>query len=341
MSDLETRLRDTLSERAAAAPDPTGLAAGARRRLRRRRTTWAVAAAAVVAGAVPLGLTQLAPSTDGTGRVADTPTATSGLPPGVIETGYRAESWHDVTFEVPVDWGYGGVTAWCADGPAPAEALPVVTRPDTIMPMILCVPGSGYGVTVGSAAAFDAAQPSGRVWQYDAADADVVMYPDGTWLGSWYDDEVVVTVSAQDPATAQRLVDSVRRFTGTDPNGCPATLGEAEAAAPTFTYESFSLCRYGPDDLLTASRRLIGTESQVAQDAIFSSPRKTRTVDCPTEDDLSRTALLSSGTYVATAVTGAVCEGWNGLFMSGVERDLTPQAERHLDLSQLPVTGDE
>ncbi len=133
MSDLETRLRDTLSERAGAAPDALGLATGARRRLRRRRTTWAVAAAAVVAAGVPLGLSQLAPSSDGGGRIADEPTATSGLPPGVIETGYRAESWHDVTFEVPVDWGYGGTSAWCSLGATPDEALPLVTRPDTVV----------------------------------------------------------------------------------------------------------------------------------------------------------------------------------------------------------------
>lgn len=341
MSDLEARLRDTLTERAGAAPDALGLATGARRRLRRRRTTWAVAAAAVVAAGVPLGLTQLAPSSDGGGRVADEPTATSGLPPGVIETGYRAESWHDVTFEVPVDWGYGGVSGWCADGGELEDVPAVVNRPDTLVPAIACSPSSGYGVSVGSSASFGAAVKSGYVWQYDTAGADVAMYPDGAWLGVWYDDEVVVTVSARDQATARRLVDSVRRFTGVDPNDCPATLGEAEAATITESYATFSICRYGPDDLLTASRRLIGTESSVAQDAIFSSPRKTRMVDCPTEDDLSRTALLSSGGYVATAVTGAVCEGWNGLFASGVERDLTPEALRHLDLSQLPVPAEE
>ena len=338
MSDIEARLRDTLTERAGAAPDALGLATGARRRLRRRRTTWAVAAAAVVAAGVPLGLDQLAPSSDGGGRVADEPTATSGLPPGVIETGYRAESWHDVTFEVPVDWGYGGTSGWCAGGGAAPEGA-VVARPDTVVPAIACSPANGYGVTVGPlvAASFDPARPSGDVWQYDAADADLVTYPDGTWLGFWYDDDAVVTVATPDRAETRRLVDSVRRFTGPDPNDCPATLGEAEAATITESYATFSICRYGPDDLLTASRRLIGTESSVAQDAIFSSPRKTRMVDCPTEDDLSHTALLSSGGYVATAVTGAMCEGWNGLFASGVERDLTPEALRHLDLDQLPV----
>lgn len=345
MSDLETRLRDTLAERAGAAPDGLGLATGARRRLRRRRTTWVVAAAAVVAAGLPLGLSQLTPSSDGGGRIADEPTATSGLPPEVIETDYRAESWHDVTFEVPTGWGYGGTSGWCAGGGDLAEVSAVVTRPDTVVPSIACSPVYGYGVTVGPlvAASFNPAHPSGDVWQYDPADtaADVVTYPDGTWLGFWYDDDVIVTVATPDRAETRRLVDSVHRFTGADPNSCPATLGEAEAATVTESYETFSICRYGPDDRLEASRRLIGEESQVAEDAIFSSPRKTRMVDCPPEDDLSRTALLSSGGYVATAVTGAVCEGWNGLFASGVERDLTPEALRHLDLGQLPVPPEE
>ena len=63
-------------------------------------------------------------------RTADEPTATSGLPPGVIETGYRAESWHDVTFEVPVDWGYGGCLR-CAPVAGLDGRGRVVDRPDT------------------------------------------------------------------------------------------------------------------------------------------------------------------------------------------------------------------
>ena len=285
MSDLETRLRETLAERAGAAPDALGLATGARGRLRRRRTTWAVAAAAVVAAGVPLGLGQLAPSSDGGGQVADEPTATSGLPPGVIETGYRAESWHDVTFEVPSDWGYGGVSGWCAGGDGDPEDVPaVVNRPDTVVTLIACTPTNGYGATVGPliAATFEPTHPSGHVWRYDEAVADAATYPDGTWLGLWFDDDVVVTVATPDRAETRRLVDSVHRFTGADPNDCPATLGEAEAATVTQSYETFSICRYGPDDRLEASRRLIGTESQVAQDAIFSSPRRTAVYDCPT-----------------------------------------------------------
>ena len=336
MTDFESRLRDTLDTHAADAPAPVGLVDGARRRLRRRRTTWAVAAVAVVAAAVPVGLSAVRPGPDGPAGVAGEPVASAGLPDGVIEWGYRAESWHDLTFEVPVDWGYGGPSAWCVSQGPGQNSQPVVARPDIAVPAIACVPAIGYGVNVASAATYDAANPSGSVWQYDSDGVDQQMYPDGAWLGVWYGADLVVTVVTPDRELTRRIVDSVQRFTGADPNGCPATLGEAEAMTGRDGYASLSICRYGPDDRLTASRRLIGPDMQAAETAIYSSPRRTAAVDCPTEEDLSRIALLTEGAYVATAVTGAACDGWNGLFMSGTERDLTPEALRVLDLDRLP-----
>lgn len=336
MNDFETRLREVLDERSAMAPEPHGLADGARQRLRQRRTTWAVAAAAVVAAAVPVGLSQLGP--DGTTGVADDPTvATSGLPPGVMEWGYRAESWHDVTFEVPVEWGYGGATAWCTVGETPDEALPLVSRPGSVTPAIDCSPGSGYGVTIGSAAAFDPANPSGFVWQYDTEGVDTAMYPDGAWLGLWYDTDTVVTVIAGDRATAQRLVDSVRRFEGADPNECPARLSEAEAEAMwNSTSDSFSICRYDEADRLTASRRFIGVDSQDVQTAILSAPIRRIDYDCPDPGPLPRTVLLQGGGYIGTVVTDSACEGDNGFFMSGVVREADAGVRAAVDLTRLP-----
>lgn len=340
MSDVEARLRAVLLERADDAPDAIGLAHGARQRLRRRRTTRAVLAAAVLAAAVPLGLGQLSPrsggQTDGRPDAADEPTATSEMAPGVTERGHRAESWHDVTFEVPVEWGYDSTAAWCADSGTLDGAPPVITRPDTISRMILC-PTDGYGVTVGPADAYDPVHPSGHVWQYESDGVDQPTYPDGAWLGAWYDDGTVVTVATPDPDATRRIVDSVRRFTGADPNGCPARLGEAEASAGDDSNDSLSICRYGPDDLLAASRRLVGPDMQEAETAILSTPvRRTAGPDCPTEPDLSRTALLENGTYIATAVTDADCDGWNGIFMSGAEREVTEEARQALDLNRLP-----
>lgn len=333
MSDFESRLRDTLDERAASAPDAIGLADGARRRMRRRRTTWAVAAAAVVAAAVPLGLSQ-AGGGGGIGP-ADEPQVATDLPPGVIEWGYRAESWHDVTFEVPVDWGYGGVTAWCSGGATLAEARPVVTRPDTIAPLVMCSPGTGWGVTIGSAAAFDPAYDSGHVWQFESAGVADPQYPDGAWLGYWYDTDTVVTVIAPDRPTARRLVDSVEVIDGVDPNECPLRLGDAEATRDS-TSDSFSICRYDEDEWLTASRRLIGEDARAAQTAIFSAPIRTKDGDCPDPGPLPRIALLQGGGYVATVVTDSSCEGDNGVFMSGTVRDLDDAARRQVDLTRLP-----
>jgi hypothetical protein len=298
-----------------------------------------VAAAAVVAAAVPLGLTQLAPTSDGGGRVADEPTATSGLPPGVIETGYRAESWHDVTFEVPADWGYGGISAWCSNGDSSvAEEPPVITRPDTMVPMIMCTPGNGYGVTIGSPAAVYLVYESGHVWQYDTEGVDEAFYPDDAWLGSWYDQDTLITVVTPDRATTQRVVDSVQKIDGVDPNGCAPDLGAAEALVSDGS-GSLSICRYDEQDLLTASRRLTGEEARDAEDAIFSGPIQDAIFDdCPTRQGRPpRTAILNDGAYVATVVADDPCEpGINGVFMSGAVRVVTDRVREAIDLTRLP-----
>ena len=335
MSDFESRLRDTLEERAAAAPDAIGLAEGARRRLRRRRTTWAVATAAVVAATVPLGLSQVGGGAGGGTGPADGSEVDSGLPPGVMEWGYRAESWHDVTFEVPVEWGYGGVTAWCASGASLVEARPVVARPDSVSPAIACSPAHGYGVTIGSAAAFERAHESGHVWQFESEGVAEAQYPDGAWLASWYDADTVVTVIALDHATARRLVDSVQEIDGVDPNECPVRQEDAEAAVDS-TSDSFSICRYDEEGVLTASRRLIGVEAVDAQTAILSAPVQDIDHDCPDPGPLPRTVLLQGGGYVGTVVTDAPCEGHNGVFLNGVVRMVNDAVRREVDLTRLP-----
>lgn len=335
MSDFESRLRDTLDERAASAPDAIRLAEGARRRLRRRRTTWAVATAAVVAAAMPVGLSHLGGGAGGGTGPADDPAVDSGLPPGVIEWGYRAESWHDVTFEVPVKWGYGGVAAWCASDQTLAEARPVVTRPDSLSPATACSPAYGYGVTIGSAAAFDPVYDSGHVWQYDSEGVADPQYPDGAWLGYWYDADTVVTVIAPDQPSAQRLVDSAQEIEGVDPNECPVRQEDAEAALNS-TSDSFSICRYDEQGVLTASRRLIGVESGKAQNAIFSAPIQRIDYDCSATGPLPRTVLLQGGGYVGTVVTDASCEGHNGVFTSGTVRVANDAVRRQVDLTRLP-----
>lgn len=336
MSDFESRLRDVLDERSTQAPAAAGLADGARRRLRRRRTGWGVVAAvAIVAAAVPLGFSQLGPSSDGGGRTADEPTVTNGLPPGVLETGYRAESWHDVTFEVPVDWGYGGVSAYCIGGKSFTEARPVITRPDTIIPMILCSPGSGYGVSIGDGAALDPAYDSGHVWQFQSEGVTEALYPDGAWLGYWYDMDTVIMVVSPDRATTARVVDSVHKIDGVDPNECPVRQEDAEAAINS-TSDSFSICRYDEEGTLTASRRFVGEQSHALQNTILTAPIRKGARECRDPGPMPRTILLTGGGYVGTVVTDSPCKGDNGFFMSGVVREATDAVRRAVDLTRLP-----
>jgi hypothetical protein len=219
-----------------------------------------------------------------------------------------------------------------------AESRPVVTRPDTIVPAIMCSPGTGYGVTVGSAAAFDAVYQSGHVWQFEGGDDADALYPDGAWLGYWNDTSTAVTVVAPDRATVRRLVDSVQAIDGVDPNGCPTDLGGAEASRVSDPLGTvLSVCRYDEQDLLTASRRLVGEEMRPTDEAIATAPVRTEGIDCPPDaGPVPRTVILNGGGYIATVVTDAACRGHNGVFFSGVVREVTDAVRRQVDLTRLP-----
>ena len=319
MSDLETRLRDTLSERAAAAPDAIGLAAGARRRLRRRRTTWAVATAAVVAAAIPVGLSLGGsdPTPDDTAPIA------SEAPP--VTDGFRAETWRDLTLEVPEDWGHGG-SDWCANGGTLADD-PRVGRPDTLVFSILCSPANGYGATIAPSATFDPAYASGEVWRYDTEGVVNAQYPDDTWLSYWYDGSDVVTVATPDRALTQRIVGSVTRFEGLDPNGCPPTLGEAEAL--TSAERPLTLCRYSAEDLLSASGSWTGDAATSRWATLAEAPVADRAGSCDDRALTSRIAVLDADGYRATAVIDGCREGL-GIYFSGAVRQVTEDARQVL-----------
>lgn len=319
MSDLETRLREVLDERASAAPEAIGLAAGARRRLRRRRTSWAVAAAAVAAAVVPLGLGRLG---DGGAGTRDDPTLATE-PPAQVAPGFRAESWHDLTFQVPVSWGHGGVTTWCRGAATPEEVVPDVMRPDTMVERSLCTPSVGYGVTIASAAAFDPANASGAVWQYDTAGVDEAIYPDGAWLGYWYGSADVVTVVTPDRDLTRHIVDSVTRFEGDDPNGCPPDLGEAEATKAAD--RPLTLCRYDEQDLLAASGGWTGEAAHDGWEALERTAVMPDAGVCADGAPTSRIAILAGDGYRGTAVLDGCREGM-AIYFEDSTRQLTDAA---------------
>jgi hypothetical protein len=129
--------------------------------------------------------------------VATDPTSPSASAT-VVEDGVRTESWHEMTFEVPDTWGQGGTSAWCSSGRSPEDTTPTVGRPTDMVALILCDPGNGYGVTVGSGAAASLVYDSGHVWQYDTEGVDHAEYPDGAWLSYWYDDDTLITIVTPD-----------------------------------------------------------------------------------------------------------------------------------------------
>ena len=222
MSDFEERLSQMLAERADASPAAVGLAEGARARHRRRRALKVGAAgAAVVAAiaAVPLGLGAL--SIDEGADVANQPEpVVSGVP-----AGWRFESYRNVEFAVPPDWGYGSLEDWCASGGNLDK--PRVERPGGSVLDILC-PSSAYGVRLGQA---PDNPPAGAVVRSATAGG------------------VTLSVVAPDQEIAETVAGSLREIQGTDYYGCdprkevPA-LGEMTGSGNFGQNDPVALCRY-------------------------------------------------------------------------------------------------
>ncbi len=303
MSDLETLLRTSLEAAADHAPNSGNLLAGARRRLRRRRvltTSAAVAAVAMVVVPISLALG------DGDAEGSKLPVATD--PPSVA-SGWRIESWRDIEVTVPESWGYGTVDQWCADDGKSAK-VPVVDRPG-LQTEVLCHPIFGYGVRFVDPAVDSDHAPS-EIWQYDGGDG----YPDGAWLASWSpgpSSDAAISVVAPDRATVQRILDSARRITGTDANGCPSHADADPAAG-----ERLSICRYGGDGWLQQSERLSADDTQRAISEIGHGALVDGSVGCGSSED---TTIKLGGLAVVTLTSE--CADGNQIALSGTLHQLT------------------
>lgn len=281
--DFETRLRDSLAERAEDARSPSGLAAGARARLRRRRTTIArVVAGSAALAALALGIAFVDLDSDARPRppqAPEVPYVVRDLAPDFVPDVRTARDsmqqvqWRRIRFMVPVEWQPGVPTAWCKEGKDPAAVVPRIALPGEKTPKAACAPTSGYGVTVGSAAGFDPVHDSRYVWQYDADGRGArAGYPDNAWLSSWYDDEWVVTIVTPDPGLTSRIAQSVRRDE-VDANGCAAVYDElAVRTTKGPRGVGAALCRYSTDGELEVSRRLSYVEVDAALAALAAAP---------------------------------------------------------------------
>ena len=280
--DFESRVRNTLAERAEDATLPFGLAMAARARLRRRRRTTAKAVAAATMGAAvaaaAFGIAVMGADSAGRPPAPDAPPShfiVADLAPDVVTArdSMREVTWRGIRFVVPSHWQPGITTAWCAEGRDPAVVVPRIALPGEVGPDLACTPRKGYGVTVGAAADFAPVHDSGYVWQYDSQGDDAhAGHPDGAWVASWYDDDWVVTIATPDPGLTSRIAQSVRGEE-VDANGCAASYDDvAVRTVPGPRGVGAALCRYSSQGDLESSQRLTYVEVDDALAAIAAAP---------------------------------------------------------------------
>ena len=310
MTDLEERLTTALRGVADDAPVGAGRAGAAReRRASRRRTTVLTSAAAVAAMVAVVGGVAVLGSSDDSGRP---PFANDATPTVTPTPSGRVETWRDVSVTVPADWGYGNLSTWCLDG-ATEPGTPVVERPGGTVELILCSgPANGYGAQFGEGATFDPAKRPGEVWQYQGG--DLLMFPEGAWLGYQRSDDAVVQVVAPSRDVAEQVLGSFDRVTDADAHGCSPHPVDPAAPVPS---GQVRLCRYGVDDWLEQSELLSGQDAADALTALEAAPAKGDRM-CTME--LTGPVILVSSAESQGRVTLDACQGfgWNG-----AEHDLT------------------
>lgn len=314
LNGMEQRLADALARGADAAPSAIGLAEAARTRARQRRRTRLAAGAFLSAVAVGVPTAVLATggsdgAGDGTGPANDHSVATDPQPPGEVDVGgYRWESWHGVTVQVPDTWSYGNPSTWCADG-GDAET-PLVGRPGPMV-SILCTPVSGYGLT------FDDARGNDVDWPVAAQHSD--SWPDGAYVGATTVGGVVVTVAAPEAATVVTVLDSARAIAGIDANGCGAKVW----VEPVLGVDTMSVCRYDRNGDLEQSELLTGDDATAAATAIAKAPTTAYAPPCPGEPDageLEEYVVMHTTTHAYRVVwQGAKCPD-RGVFIDDRHR---------------------
>jgi len=255
--ELGTLLPEALDGAADGVPGPVDLAAGARVRLRRRRRTSVAAVAAVVTvAAVPVSVAAVvgddAPHRGGS-------TATEEVP-----SGWRTETWRDLSVSVPPDWGWGGGTDWCTSGRGAAATPPEVSRPGGVVPAIACSPSYGYGAHFLEPSGGELPPGTeGAVQQYRGDH-----YPDGAWIGYVSTGSAAVWVVTVDRSTTRSVLDSAIPLGAVDANGCTTRF----AMAPPSISDRMVVCRYDDDGLLEQSERLSAADTRQAEAAVRAAP---------------------------------------------------------------------
>jgi len=220
---------------------------------------------------------------------------------------------------VPDDWGYGALSTWCIGNDEPGD--PVVQRPEGAVEMIACIPASGYGISFFDSIVVTMLGPEGEVRQ--PGDASV---PDGAWTGfATVDGGAGVSVVAASKDLAQRILDSAQRVEGVDGNGCAPKDGEGGSTGDSADDERVSVCRYDADGWLVQSERLSEEDTAPAMAALAAAPMRQEQEPCGLSMEFYDTVVIGNGADLGSVrvVWESQCVGRNGVFFSGVVRELT------------------
>ena len=223
--DLEQAFRDGLRRAGDRADTAVPLAEQARASAaRRRRNRWAiVGAAAATVVAVAGATTAIRLGSDAPDRRTDDVATTT---PSVAVTEWRAESWRNLTVDVPADWGWGtapfdvgaGIGDALCGGPGPmvtADGRKLV-NPKRDLPWV------GRPVMLSDLCASTTDPPEAPyVWLGAEVEVGTVDLGDG-----WTQETVeafgaTLTVGSDDASLSRQILDSARATTG-----CEAQLTE-------------------------------------------------------------------------------------------------------------------
>lgn len=178
--------------------------------------------------------------------------------------GWRVETWHDLTLNVPDAFGYGAPSQWCIARP---RALPRVMRPMDVHTLVGCRPGTGYGVMFLPADVLGPNVRSGRVWRYDGTER----YPRGAWVAAVVKGRLAVQIVTAKRSVTEQISASVRR-TEVDGNGCRTRATQPVLYAHQDLPPVGTLCRYHVSGWLERSERLSPRDLASAREAFVAAP---------------------------------------------------------------------
>ena len=281
--------------------------AGARTRRRRR---WAVVGAVAAVVAVS-GVAVAVQSGDEPGRRSTDQAVSEPTTPAPV-TEWRAESWHNLTVDVPADWGWG--TAPTSNGGylcgGPGAMVPATGRkkvnPDAATPWV----GRPIMLSDLCGRELDWIPAAPYVW----LGADVA--PGTEELGDGYVQETVeafdttLTVGTQDPGVREQIIASARASAT-----CAASLSKPpevdsmlmEGMRPVRTAELCAYARGGAGFDLTYATTLDEATAQATYDGGYAGQRDSSPAFCPDGgDEYVVITFTGDDPYGATQVTQKV-----------------------------------